>query len=511
VPTRPSPHDRPRQGRGEDGGAVRRWWRGISRPGIPHTGPDHGHTALGASPTVPSAAEESPPAGPVPDRSAPAGRSGPARSAAPDSVGDGSAGPEVKGSGPYVRAEPAGSLRGGLARPVRGRPAGPERDQLLHPGVSGARPPRQSPLRVGGRSVAWVPPLVLLVAIAGIDWATSGDFRTISWVVLVPGIAAAICGLRSTAVIAVLAVVTYELEDHAWPHQYRTGLPDFILVVMGSALAVLACMVRLRGERLMLHMQDVADTTRRAVLRPLPVAWGGLDHAAIYLAADSVARVGGDFYDIQPGPQGTRVLLGDVQGKGLGAVEAASALLGTFREAAYHDPLLTSVAERLETRMQRHVRYRIVIGRHDDTERFATALLVGFPPTDSHYVDIVNFGHEPPLVVAPDGVRSLPPGEQLPLGLAELGEGPPVALRVPLADDETLLLVTDGVSEARDADGEFFPLRDQVARALAEDPRVADPGRLVNFVRDGTLRHSGGHLDDDTTIFAVRRRPVGAD
>ncbi|MER6125030.1 PP2C family protein-serine/threonine phosphatase [Streptomyces sp. NPDC001795] len=364
-------------------------------------------------------------------------------------------------------------------------------------------------LRVGGRSVAWVPPLALLVAIAVVDWNTGGEFRTISWVVLVPGVAAAICGLWGTIGIAVLAVLTYEIEDHAWPHQFRTGLPDFILVVVGAMLAVLACAVRVREERRMLHMQDVVDTTRRAVLRPLPAGWGGLDHAAVYLAADSVARVGGDFYDIQPGPQGTRVLIGDVQGKGLGAVAAASALLGTFREAAYHEPLLGVVAERLETRMVRHVAYCAEIGR-DEGDRFATAVLVGFPPAEPAYVEVINFGHEPPLVVAPDGVRPLPPGEGLPLGLGGLGGQPPRTLRVPLAPGETLLLVTDGVCEARDATGEFFPLRDGVADAVAEDPRAVEPGRLVRLVRDSTLRHCGGHLHDDTTIFAVRRRRTTA-
>ncbi|MFC3573578.1 PP2C family protein-serine/threonine phosphatase [Streptomyces yaanensis] len=362
-------------------------------------------------------------------------------------------------------------------------------------------------LRVRGRSIAWIPPLVLLVAIAAIDWHTGGEFRTISWVVLVPGIAAAICGLWGTVFIALLAVATYELEDHTWPHQFQAGLPDFILVVVGSALAVLACAVRMREERRMLHMQDVVDTTRRTVLRPLPAGWGGLDHAAVYLAADSVARVGGDFYDIQPGPQGTRVLLGDVQGKGLGAVTAASALLSTFREAAYHEPALGAVADRLEIRMRRHVRYCAEIGR-DDEERYATAVLVGFPPADPSYVEAINFGHEPPLVVAPDGVRPLPPGDGLPLGLGELGDGPPPVVRVPLAPGETLLLVTDGVSEARDGAGEFFPLYDLVARALAEDPCAAEPGRLVRLVRDGTVRHCGGHLEDDTTIFALRRRPT---
>lgn len=363
---------------------------------------------------------------------------------------------------------------------------------------------RHQLVRVGGRSVGWVPPLLLLVGVAVADANTGGQFRMISWIVLVPGIAAALCGVWGTAVYAVLAVVTYYSVDSAWPHQYQSGLPDFILVAVGGLLAVLACVLRVRGERRMLHIRDVADTTRRAVLRPLPPGWGGLDHAAVYLAADAEARVGGDFYDIQPGPHGTRVLIGDVQGKGLGAVETAAALLGAFREAGYHEPDLATVAERLEARMTRHRTHTAALGRSDG-DRFATAVLVGFPPDAPGAIDTVVFGHEAPLAVGPHGVRELPVTGGLPLGLAELGTGPPPVCRLPLAADETLLLVTDGVTEARDRQGCFYRHAEEVARGVALDAKVTEPRRLVRLVRDGTLRHCGGRLDDDTTVFAVRR------
>jgi hypothetical protein len=367
---------------------------------------------------------------------------------------------------------------------------------------------RQQPLRVRGRSVAWVPPLLLLAAIALVDVNTGADFRIVSWIVLVPGIAAAICGVWGTAGYAVLSVVTYGVVDGLWPDAYRAGLPDFILVALGGILAVLACAVRVRGQERMLRMQYIAETIRRTVLRPLPPAWGGLEHAEVYLPADVEARVGGDFYDIQPGPHGTRVLVGDVQGKGLGAVEMAAALLGTFREAGYHVPDLATVAERLETRVRRHRGHLGDLGRGgEDTDRFATAVLLDFPADAPDAVDVVNFGHEPPLVVGPAGVRALPPGDRLPLGLGDLtrDSSPPEVRRCVLAPGETLLVTTDGVTEARDGDGAFYPLADAVAHALAADPRTARPPRLVALVRDGVLRHSGGHLDDDTTVFAVRR------
>ncbi|MFI2425854.1 PP2C family protein-serine/threonine phosphatase [Streptomyces sp. NPDC018955] len=363
---------------------------------------------------------------------------------------------------------------------------------------------RHEMLRLRGRSVAWVPPLLLLVAILVADRGTGGEFRTVSWIVLVPGIAAAICGVWGTALFAVVSMVTYTAVDNAWPHQFQAGLPDFILVAAGGVLATLACVVRVRGERRALHLRDVTETVRRTVLRPLPPGWGGLEHAGVYLTADAQARVGGDFYDIQPGPYGTRVFVGDVQGKGLGAVETAAVLLGAFREAGYHEAELAAVVDRLENRMLRHRAYTTALGR-DDGDRFATAVLLGFPADRTDVVDAVVLGHEPPLAVGPGGVRSLPAGGGLPLGCRDLAPDPPAVCRVPVAAEETLLLVTDGVTEARNGAGDFYRLADDLTRAVSADPRVVAPGRLVAAVRDGTLRHSRGHLVDDTTAFAVRR------
>lgn len=155
--------------------------------------------------------------------------------------------------------------------------------------------------------------------------------------------------------------------------------------------------------------------------------------------------------------------------------------------------------------MRRHGGHVTALGR-DDGDRFATAVLLGFPEADTGVVEAMVFGHEPPLVVGPSGVRPLLAADGLPLGLVALSaDGPPPVHRVPLGPGETVLLTSDGVTEARDGAGEFYALADEVARALAADPRAVEPRRLVALVRDGTLGHCGGRLLDDTTVFAVRR------
>ncbi|MFF7797775.1 PP2C family protein-serine/threonine phosphatase [Streptomyces olivaceus] len=363
---------------------------------------------------------------------------------------------------------------------------------------------RHELLSVREHSVAWLVPLGMLVGIAVAD-ITTDLFQIVAWTVLVPGVAAAICGVRITALFAVLATVVYLLADLVWKHRAETGPPGLTLVIIGGAVAVVVAGIRTDSERRMMHMRDVAETTRRTVLRPLPEIFGGLEHAAVYLTADSEARVGGDFYDIQPGPHGTRILIGDVQGKGLGAVDTAAALLGTFRECAYHERDLAVVVRHLEIRMRRHRALAAALGRPGG-DRFATAVLVGFRDELLDAVEVAVLGHEPPLAVGPRGVRPLTVAGGLPLGMADLvpDSGVPV-VRAALAADEALLLVTDGVTEARNADGSFYRHSEAVAAAVAADPANIAPGRLAALVREGTLRHSRRRLADDTTVFAVRR------
>ncbi|MEO3751282.1 PP2C family protein-serine/threonine phosphatase [Streptomyces sp. B6B3] len=357
-------------------------------------------------------------------------------------------------------------------------------------------------LRMGRMDVSWLLPALLLVAIPLVDWATSGDFRIITWIVLVPAIAAAVCGVWATTLLAAASAVTYPLVDLTWASDQREGPDDFLLVLVGGGLSVLAAWLRRRALTHLLSVENAAEATRLAVLRPIPQGAGGLESASAYLSADVAARVGGDFFDVQPSPHGPRVLLGDVQGKGTTAVDAAAALLSTFREAGYHEADLTTLAERLELRMNRHNRLAARLGQGD--ERFATAVLVGFPPgREGRFLDLVNFGHASPLVLGPRGLRSLPEGVGRPLGLSRLADGgvPPV-LRVPFEPSETLLLFTDGVTEARDRHGTFLPVADRLTTAASTAP--AD---LVDLVRQAVLAHTGGRLTDDTAILAVRRMP----
>ncbi|WP_338320692.1 PP2C family protein-serine/threonine phosphatase, partial [Streptomyces lonarensis] len=115
-------------------------------------------------------------------------------------------------------------------------------------------------------------------------------------------------------------------------------------------------------------------------------------------------------------------------------------------------------------------------------------------------VRLLNHGHPSPLLLAADGsVRALdPPAAALPLGMTGLGGPAAAPLTVPLPPGAVLLLYTDGVSEARDADGRFY---DPAERLRAYPGR--DPEALLTWLLDDVRRH-GGARDDDVAVLAVR-------
>jgi hypothetical protein len=114
--------------------------------------------------------------------------------------------------------------------------------------------------------------------------------------------------------------------------------------------------------------------------------------------------------------------------------------------------------------------------------RFVTALLVNFPVADSadggvpaagSWAELVCCGHPPPLLLRDGSAAFIEPYAAPPLGLLDLAEGWCRASMIPVGDGDQLLLYTDGVSEARDAAGQFFPL----AQVIADTVRDTGPDR----------------------------------
>src|ERR1700734_2756291 len=223
-----------------------------------------------------------------------------------------------------------------------------------------------------------------------------------------------------------------------------------------------------RDQRLA-DVTSVAEAAQRALLRPLPRQVGPLELGVVYLAAAAEARVGGDLYEVTRTQFGIRLIVGDVRGKGLDAVEIAADVLGVFREVAHEVYTLAEVARRIDASLARRPAAPL--------EEFVTAVLAEIDPAAGS-LTIYNCGHPPPLVLSPaengpaengpaqsDGqvaprrlrVTAVDvPAPALPLRLMSLGDTSGAERTVRLQPGDALLLYTDGVTEARDARREVY-------------------------------------------------------
>ncbi|MYS07630.1 SpoIIE family protein phosphatase, partial [Streptomyces sp. SID6041] len=211
------------------------------------------------------------------------------------------------------------------------------------------------------------------------------------------------------------------------------------------------------------------------------------------------ARIGGDFYEAVRVPGAVRVMLGDVQGKGLGAVETASVLLGSFRAAVDTAADLPALADRLEEGL---ARYGAWDPDSDAAERFATVVLVELPDGQD-VARLLSCGHPAPLLQhgrEVETVRFADPS--LPVNLAGLAASHHRVEEVPFGPGDRLLLYTDGVSETRDRTGAFYPLELRL-RGWVREPADAVPALLH---KDLTAYGDGG-LDDDVAAVLVAYPP----
>jgi serine phosphatase RsbU (regulator of sigma subunit) len=208
----------------------------------------------------------------------------------------------------------------------------------------------------------------------------------------------------------------------------------------------------------------------------------------IPLAADA----GGDIHDALVTPFGARLLIGDVMGTGLPAKETGSQVVAAWRELAVAEPSLPGIAVRLHT----------LISRSEHPERFVTALLVNFgcPGPQHRTVEIVCCGHPPPLLLRGEAASFVETFPAPPLGLLDLADGWCAATTVPFAAGDGFLLYTDGVSEARDGAGQYFPLAERAAEALREK---ADG--LLDQLIAGLREHLGEQQADDILLLHATR------
>ncbi|CAM5392779.1 Serine/threonine-protein phosphatase OS=Streptomyces alboniger OX=132473 GN=CP975_09630 PE=4 SV=1 [Streptomyces alboniger] len=167
-----------------------------------------------------------------------------------------------------------------------------------------------------------------------------------------------------------------------------------------------------------------------------------------------------------------------------------ASLLGAFREAVVDQPDAESVAAWLDRRLL------LDSTGAPNSELFATAVLLEFA-ADARTVRIVACGQPSPLLLRHGRLVEIELAPQPPLGLGLPDGGPPAGLTVPLESGDLFFLASDGVTEARDDSGAFYPLTDRLSGFAAEDPDALAREVWTDLLRDGRT------LQDDVTMLVL--------
>jgi len=205
--------------------------------------------------------------------------------------------------------------------------------------------------------------------------------------------------------------------------------------------------------------------------------------------------VGGDLYDAFMLDEGRLCfLVGDVTGKGVPAalfMALGKSLARSLLTRERHD--LPGAVARINAELSQ-----------DNREAMALTLLVGVLRTADGHIDLCCAGHENPLVAGPDGaVREL-----------SLLGGPPLCVdpefpyameACELQPGETLLVFSDGLTEAQGPEGGLWPRADLLA-AVGRAARAPSAAAMVDEVTAAVRAfEAGAEASDDLTILAVRR------
>jgi serine phosphatase RsbU (regulator of sigma subunit) len=202
--------------------------------------------------------------------------------------------------------------------------------------------------------------------------------------------------------------------------------------------------------------------------------------------------VGGDFYDaVRIGDRQIGFLTADVAGKGVPAalfMAMSKALTSTALSHMAADP--AGLAEAINSELLK-----------DNHEAMSVAMLVGVLDLDSGVVRLVCAGHEDPfLLPAGGGLKRLSLDGGPPFGVTDF---PYPMEQVTLARGDTLILVTDGVTEAQDPQGRLFG-RDRLL--TIGTPEQLSATAICEAVRDQVRQfEAGDDPTDDFTVMAIRR------
>jgi PAS domain S-box-containing protein len=278
-----------------------------------------------------------------------------------------------------------------------------------------------------------------------------------------------------------LGIVVFASLDPA----RRYGTEDLLLAEDLARRAALA----LDNARLYEDLGDVARALQAALLPQRLPELSGVELAARFRPAGDGSLIGGDFYDVLPYDGGVDLVIGDVTGKGARAAALTSLVRHTVRTAARYEAAPSGVLD---------VVNRTLIAERSERGRYCTVAFCRFELEGSARATICCAGHPMPMVMRGSGAVEHVGQPGSVLGWVE----DPKLLDVDfeLAPHESLVLFTDGVTEARTT-GDAYGLGG-LERLLRDAVGEGAAGIAARVDRAAAL---AGERRDDVAVLVARR------
>ncbi|HVN94738.1 MAG TPA: SpoIIE family protein phosphatase [Terracidiphilus sp.] len=261
------------------------------------------------------------------------------------------------------------------------------------------------------------------------------------------------------------------------------------LAVQAASIMDNARLVERERERQRLEQElSIARTIQQALL---PHGLNDFPHLAVSGVHYPCHEVGGDYFDVVPVSEDrTGILIADVSGKGLGA-----ALLTTMLQGALSGMTMGADPVRVFNHINRF------LCTHSEVGRYAT-MFIGMVGADG-VLEYIKAGHPSPLLLRQGKVTELYTEGSFPVGLIPEADYPSAKLQ--LEPEDTLVLFSDGVTEAEDPDHELFEVTGlcKVLDGRVDTSVVELQQAILDAVRAFTR---GAKQSDDLTLLVVRYR-----
>ncbi|MGB9790682.1 MAG: PP2C family protein-serine/threonine phosphatase [Thermotoga caldifontis] len=236
------------------------------------------------------------------------------------------------------------------------------------------------------------------------------------------------------------------------------------------------------------RIREQLEIARRIQMNLLPKRLPSSEHFEIAASMTPAMQVGGDYYDVIPVRGCILVTVADIFGKGIPAALLMTSLRSTLRVLAKNSSELSHLANELNN----------VLCDDLSEDRFVTIVLMCLHRDGR--VCMINAGHNPILLMHSDEV-SLIEAHELPMGI--MRDVDYREIEIGLHPNDTLLIYTDGVTEARNETGEEFGL--ERLMTVVKSSREVSADEIITKVQNELKRFCGeAPQHDDSTMLVVK-------